>query len=142
MKLYHAHCWLLPEEKCFLRITLADRAVWLIPLSIVIDDMTRYYAEYGWYDQCEIDEGAVEPVGDELREHVYVNGDHRHGCLEMRWPVEGAFHLKGPTIEPPNDLLWAVDEQGGQVELMTTISRQRQRKCRPLLVCDVNPATL
>lgn len=142
--LHDAVCWLLPEEKCFLRLTLADGATWLIPLSVVVDDMTAYYAEMGWYDPCEIEEGAVEPEGDELRGLVYVNGDHESGCLEMHWrrAQANAVHSGGPPTEPPDDKLWAVEEQGGTIDLVTTMTIEQQRQVDYLLVCDVDPAQL
>lgn len=146
LELHEVVCWLLPEDKCWIRITLASGAQWIVPLSWVNDRVAEYYEDEGWYEQSELDEDPElkQLTGEDLRAHVYVNDQSADHIRDERWSNvrEHATHIAGPNMEPPDDRLWAVLEQGGEIDLVTTIHLAEQRQADQLLVCDVDPTTL
>lgn len=124
----------LPEERCFILLALPDGAKWLLPVSFVIDNATAYYEEQGWYCESELEEeGLEQPTGDDLRGLVAVNNDHVTACCEIHWREARphARHLAGPKTLPSDDLLWSVDETGGTLSMVTTLSPEEQLKASP-----------
>lgn len=160
--------WEQPEEDCFVRVTMPDKfydgnryvtkkecavdlapetgrvegSVWLIPLSSVVDRTTDYYWALGEWNE--------EPIGDmtwkELRGLIYANHDQVQDATELLWDrvSPDAIFVSGCTgagWDPPSDRLWAVEEQGGKLDLVTTRTPREQRKTDRVLWSDTDPAT-
>lgn len=160
--------WEQPEQDCYVRVTMPDRhwdgrryqtkkelgrdvhpdsqsvdgAVWLIPLSDVVDGETEYHWGSGEWNEEPLDEMSR----DELRGLVYANGDPVEMAREQRWE-----HLKSRAIfvsgctgadwDPPDDKLWAVLEAGGKLDLVTVRTPREQRQVERVLWSDTDPET-
>lgn len=135
-RLYPVEVWMQPEESCYVRITLASGAVWLVPLKAIIDETQKYYEENGWDEP-----GGKQPTGDELRGLMLANYDE-DWALECDWKTlrADAIRLSGKD-SPPDDLLWAVDEANGALDFVTTLTPKQQRKSNYVLWSDTDPAT-
>lgn len=120
-RLHEVLAGLLPVDHRFVLLKLPCTAAWLIPAHVVIDDASEYYEGAGWDE--EIDE---QPTGEELRGLVEANTCLESAAKEMQWICvkDSAKHIGGPMIEPPDDQLWAVEENGGCVLEVTDIAPQ------------------
>jgi hypothetical protein len=132
--MHEIHCGLLPLANRFIVVKLKE-TVWSIPAAAIITLTTAYYEEEGWYEQCELDEGAIQPHGEELRGVVEVNADLDAHTKDARWTeVEDvATLLSGERIVPPdNDKLWWFEENGGTIDEMTDLPIENQIPLRLL----------
>lgn len=125
--LYPIHCGLLPEATRYIVATIRETR-WAVPASRIIDLATAYYEEEGWDEDVPMRE---QPRGKELRGIVEVNGDTCHHFKEARWSeVEDvAVLISGDASNNPGrDKCWWFEEQGGDIDEMTTIPIQEQRR--------------
>lgn len=160
--------WEQPEVDCFVRVTMPDKfydgnryvtkkecpvdlapetgrvegSVWLIPLGSVVDRTTDYYWELGEWNE--------EPLGDmtwkELRGLIYANQDMTQSARALPWGLVSAdaIFVSGCTgigWDPQDDKLWAVEEQGGKLDLVTTRTPREQRQSDRVLWSNTDPAT-
>jgi hypothetical protein len=133
--LHPVHAGPLPAETLVLHVALKSGAVWEVPCSAVLDAEAAYYEECGWYEDDAdamwrggLGPGTPRPSGAELRGLIEANSDWVESARETHWRRlrPHAKHLSGPREEPPEDLLWAVEEQGGALEVYCTLTPARQ----------------
>jgi hypothetical protein len=104
--------------------------------------MTDYYWGSGEWNE--------EPLGDmtwqELRGLIFTNHDPVQDAKELPWDRVSAQAISvdghtGGFWDPPNDKLWAVEEQGGRLDLVTTRTPREQRRSDRVLRSSTDPAT-
>ena len=115
---------------------------WLIPLSYVLDRTTDYYFEVGEWNE----EFLGDMTWKELRGLIYANNAPTEDARELPWDrvTPHAIRVSGCTgagWEPPNDKLWAVEEIGGTLDLVTTRTPREQRMSDRVLWSETDPAT-
>lgn len=144
MKLHPIHIHELPRETLYVRVSHPDGTVWAIPSSEVIRCAARYYGREGF----DVDRPpSKQPKGKRLIGLLWANPDTEHWAKEERWSefADSAVLIAGPGTIPPGDgELWWFEEQGGELEEMTTLTLagQVKRHGRLLVIDDVAMAAM